>query len=121
MSAPERKPLWIRVKRVEDLCRLAATMITMGQPTYLVRIKSSDSPIVGLLAVYRDYYKFYGVPVFYYAPCEGSCAERKYVSFKVDESGERVEFVDRAVPGSVMIPIIELDSLPELLTEKAGD
>lgn len=118
MGVGGERPVWIKIKRTEDLCRLAASIITMGQPIYFVRVRGEGETLLGLLAVYRDFFKYYGVPIFYYISCAGACEEKKYVSFKVDESGERVEFTDRAIPGTVMIPIVELEALPEILTEK---
>lgn len=118
MTGAMESPVWIKLKRVEDLCRLAASILTMGQPIYLVRMREGEEAVLGVLAVYRDYFKFYGVPIFYYTSCAGPCLERKYVSFKIDDLGERVEFTDRSVPGTVMIPIIEFESMPSILAER---
>lgn len=121
MSIKEEKPVWIKIKRIEDLCRLAASIITMGQPIYFVRVRNNEETFLGLLAVYRDYFKYYGIPIFYYTSCSGSCIERKYVSFKIDETGEKIEFTDKAIPGTVMIPIVEFEFLPSILVEQKGE
>jgi hypothetical protein len=121
VGVKEEKPVWIKIRKTEDLCRLAASIVTMGQPMYLVRIRRNNEVYIGLLAVYRDYFKYYGIPIFYYTLCEGLCTEKKYVSFKIDESGEKIEFTDKAIPGTVMIPIVEFETMPSILGEWKGE
>jgi len=121
VNIKEEKPVWIKIRKTEDLCRLAASIVTMGQSMYLVRIRRNNEVYIGLLAVYRDYFKYYGIPIFYYALCEGPCTEKKYVSFKIDESGEKIEFTDKAIPGTVMIPIVEFETMPSILGEWKGE
>lgn len=111
-------PIWIRLKRTEDLCRLAASIMSLGQPIYLVRMRKEEEAVLGVLAVYRDYFRYYGIPIFYYTQCSGPCLDKRYVSFKLDEIGERIEFTDKSVPGTVMIPIVEFESMPEMLAER---
>jgi hypothetical protein len=121
VGVKEEKPVWIKIRKTEDLCRLAASIVTMGQPMYLVRIRRNNEVYIGLLAVYRDYFKYYGIPIFYYTLCEGPCTEKKYVSFKIDESGEKIEFTDKAIPGTAMIPIVEFETMPSILGEWKGE
>lgn len=108
-----------RVSSLSDIARAAAASIGVGQPVYLLRYKRRDGRhVVGMLAVLRDYYTLYGVPMLYYYECEpddAKCAESNYVAFKLDESGERVELTNRSVPGYIMIPILNLELPPSFL------
>jgi len=112
-----RKVLPLRVKRVEDMARIAAASISMGQPSYFIRLAQGDRVILGMLAVFRDYYSLYGVPLFYYIECGGDegCVKSSYVAFKLDELGESVEYTNSNKPGTVMIPIIELAEPPSFI------
>lgn len=106
----------IKVKGLEDIGRMAASLVTVGQPTYILRFKSGDRHVLGILAVFRDFYKYYGVPMFYYyvtsEPGDGN-----YVAVKSDEAGERVEVVKGPRPGWVMIPIVNLSEKPPFIPE----
>ncbi len=111
----------IKVKSISDIARVAASAITMGQPTYLIRFSMQGKTIIGMLAVFRDFYDLYGVPLFYYYSCEKDneeCKRSNYISFKLDESGENISLVNSNIPGTVLIPIINIEEIPEFLRKK---
>ena len=114
----EQKALSLRVKGLEDIVRMAASMTSMGQPTYIVRFRSGDCTIYGVVAVFRDYYKYYGLPLFYYYPVKDDDKEDKnYVCIRSDETGERIVFSKGPKPGYVTVAIVNLESPPEFLEE----
>ncbi len=107
----------IKVSSIRDIARLAASSITLGQMTYLVRFRVDGKKIIGSLAVFRDYYNMYGIPLFYYTECDDrECEERHYVSFKIDETGEKLSFTDKNIPGTIMIPIVEFSEVPSFIS-----
>lgn len=113
-----KKVLPLKARSLADIARIAATSITMGQPSYFLRLRLGDRIVLGMLAVFRDYYSLYGVPLFYYIECDGSdseCAGASYVAFKVDELGETVEYTSVNKPGMVMIPVVELEEKPPFI------
>ncbi len=110
----------IKVSTIKDIARLAATSISMGQLTYLVRFKhNSKKKIIGTLAVFRDYYNMYGIPLFYYVECGNKeCEESSYISFKIDDTGENIIFTNKNIAGTIMIPIIEFAETPKFIEIK---
>jgi hypothetical protein len=106
----------IKVASPNDIVRLAASSISLGQFTYLIRFSINGKKILGTLAVFRDYYDMKGIPLFYYIDCHDSeCGESKYASFKIDESGEKVKFTNKNIPGTIMVPIIEFKQPPPFI------
>ena len=59
------KVIGIEVASFNDLVRMAASSMALGQATYILRHESGKGTVYGILAVFRDYYKFYGLPLFY--------------------------------------------------------
>lgn len=112
-----KKVLSLRVKNLGDMARVAATSITMGQPSYFIRFETRGRVLLGMLAVFRDFYTLYGVPLFYYIECGGDegCRSSPYVAFKVDEMGESVEYSNSNKPGMVMIPVVDLEEAPPFI------
>ena len=112
----------VRVSRVNDLARMAASIAMLGQSTYLVRFKLGDGRVVyGLIALLRDYYDLYGLPILYYAVVEpGSHEGKNYLLVKIDEQGEHIEFGDGARPGWVSIPIVNLAEKPSFFPDELG-
>ncbi len=112
----------VRVSKVNDLARMAASIAMLGQSTYLVRFKLGDGRVVyGLIALLRDYYDLYGLPILYYAVVEsGGHEEKNYLLVKIDEQGEHVEFADGARPGWVSIPIVNLAEKPRFFPDELG-
>ncbi|HDD25682.1 MAG TPA: cren protein [Acidilobales archaeon] len=112
------KAFRIRVKDFNDLARMAASSIAFGQPTYIIRyVKDDKTTIYGILAVFRDYFKLYGIPLFYYYVDEGNriSLEANYVLVKTDSDGEHIELSKGTKPGYIAIPIINLKEFPTFL------
>ncbi len=110
-----RKVIKLRVKSLNDLARMAASVIALGQPTYIIRIKDGGKTAYGLLAVFRDYFNLHGIPLLYYYVDELGGVEGNYILIKSDESGERVEIGKGIKPGYLSIPIVDLAELPDFL------
>ncbi len=110
----------VRVGKINDLARIAATIITLGQPAYIVRFKNKDNKLTyAIIAVLRDYYKYYGIPMLYYYIDDGSILKGNgnYLLVKVDEQGEHIELSKSTKPGWVAIPIIDLAEKPGFFPE----
>ncbi len=106
----------VKLSSVKDLIRMASSVAMTMQSTYIIRFKRGGRTVLGFLAVFRDYYNYYGVPMFYYAFDEdGSFSDANYVLVKLDERGERIEPSPTSKPGYVTIPIINIEKLPPFL------
>jgi len=116
----DKKLIPVRVKGLSDLARIAANIIALGQPAYIIRFKSSKKGVVyGLIAVLRDYYNLYGLPMLYYfIDEEGKQDDKHYLLVKVDDSGEHVELSRSTRPGWVPVPIIDLEEKPKFMPEE---
>ncbi len=113
-----RKVVAVRVSSISDIARMAASVMTLGQPMYIIRFKHKDKYIYGILAVFRDYYNYYGIPMFYYYVDEDEkYVKAKYLLLKADEAGERVEAGVGSRPGWVSIPVVELKEKPVFLPD----
>ncbi|MCS7106993.1 MAG: hypothetical protein NZ902_02685 [Acidilobaceae archaeon] len=107
----EEKALAVRLQSLPDIARLAVSASPMSaMPVYRFREGSKNYYLVQ--AVYKDYYKLYGLPIIYYYVQEEGEERAKYILIKVDESGERVELSDRTRPGWIAVPIINLQEKP---------
>ena len=118
MAVGVDKALRVRVKEFSDLARMAASSIAFGQPTYIIRYKNDEGrTIYGILAVFRDYFKLYGIPLFYYYIDEDNSIPHSanYVLVKTDTDGEHIELSKGTKPGYIAIPIINLKELPSFL------
>jgi len=105
----------VRVESLNDIVRMAASIAMLGQSTYIVRVKMGGGRrLYGLVALLRDYYDLYGLPLLYYTIVEdgGENDDKHFVLFKVDEQGEHVELSRGMRTGWVSIPIIDLAELP---------
>jgi len=106
----------IKLSSVRDLVRMASSVAMSVQSTYILRFKKNGRTVLGFLAVFRDYYNYYGVPMFYYAfDDDDAFSNANYVLVKLDERGERIEPSTTSRPGYVTIPIINVDKLPPFL------
>lgn len=116
----DKKLIPVRVKGLSDLARIAANIIALGQPAYVIRFKSSKKGVVyGLIAILRDYYNLYGLPMLYYfVDEEGKQDDNHYLLVKVDDSGEHIELSRSTRPGWVPVPIIDLEGKPEFMPEE---
>ncbi len=109
------KVIPIRVSSLNDLARMAASVAALGQPTYVLKYREEGGKVVyGILAVFRDFYKYYGVPLFYYYVSDKD-VDGSYLIVRTDESGERVEISKGSKPGWISIPIIQLSEKPPFI------
>ena len=110
----EKKAVGVRLDTLADLIRLASSMVSMGSRVYIVHFAHNSRHYYGLLVTFRDYYKYYGVPLFYYVeldrPLKGN-----YVLLRADEAGERVEEGRGPRTGWISIPVINLADKPDFL------
>lgn len=110
------KAVPIKLASLNDLVRLAtSTMIPHQFNTYIIKFKHREKTYLGMLGVFRDYYKYYGIPVFYYysTDTEG-IEEANYII--VSTSDEKIEFSKNPRPG-IAIPIISLAEKPVFLPD----
>ncbi|MCD6278904.1 MAG: cren protein [Desulfurococcales archaeon] len=116
-TSDTQRAIKVRVKSFADLARMAASSIALGQATYIIRYVEGSNTIYGIMAVFRDYYKLYGIPLFYYyVDSEGKIPEDKnYVLIKTDASGELIEFSRGSKAGYIVIPIINLYEPPDFI------
>ncbi|MFN4046599.1 MAG: hypothetical protein ACK4H7_04585 [Acidilobaceae archaeon] len=110
------KALTLRVSSLNDLVRLAVSMAIPSQLTpYLLKFRYNGKIILGLLGVFRDYYKYYGVPVFYYFSVNEDDRQVLEANYIIASTGEeRIELSKNPRPG-VLIPLIELAEKPPFL------
>ncbi|MCS7385579.1 MAG: cren protein [Candidatus Methanomethylicota archaeon] len=107
-------PFSLRVDSIEDLARFVANIAALGQPTYVLHFKHGGKDILGIIAIYRDYYKFYGMPIFYYYESDEE-VKGKYFLVKAEERGERVVLAEGVRPGWIAVPIIRLKEKPPFI------
>lgn len=110
----EEKAVCIRLRSLADLARLASAMVTMTSSVYLVHFSYNGKHYYGLFATFRDYFKYYGVPILYYVE-QNEQLKGKYLAIKVDESGERVESLMGVRAGWICVPIVSLDHKPDFI------
>lgn len=119
MSGKEEisKVIGVRVVSIRDIARFAVSLASLGQAPYVIKFRKNDKIVYGLLAVFRDYYKFYGLPLLYYYVVrkQEDVKDKHYILVKSDETGEKVEFAEGTKPGWIAIPIMELKIVPEFL------
>ncbi len=112
-----RKVLTIRVGSLKDLVRLAMTYATPSQTIFLLKFYEGDKLVVGLLGLFRDYYKFYGLPILYYHICSDDEKEKvvnaNYIIASTSD-GERIEFSKTPKPG-MSIPLITFAEKPPII------
>jgi hypothetical protein len=115
----ENKLIPVRVSSINDIARIAASIVSLGQVAYVVRFRENGKTIYGLIAVLRDYYNLYGLPMlYYYVDEEGKLSDGNYILVKVDDQGERVELSKSTRPGWVPIPVIDLAEKPRFFPER---
>lgn len=115
----EEKAILIKTASFADLVRLAvSTMIPHQFITYFIKFKHRDKIIVGLLGVFRDYYKYYGVPIFYYYSFSNDDKQVEEANYIIIYTGEeKFELSKNPKPGS-SIPIITLAEKPAFIPEE---
>ncbi len=119
MGAEEiKKVLPIRVGSLKDLIRLAITYTSSGQSIFLLKFKESGKIIVGMLGLFRDYYKLYGLPVLYYHICNSEEEEKikdaNYIV--VSTNDEHVEYSKTPRPG-ISLPLVTLAEKPPIIPD----
>jgi hypothetical protein len=116
----EEKVVPIKTQSLADLVRLtASTIMPTHGVTYLIKFKYKNKVVLGLLGVFRDYYKYYGIPIFYYYSFdESQNPELLSANYIVLYSGEeRFEFSKHPKPG-ISIPIISLVEKPAFIPDE---
>lgn len=108
------RALSIGLRSLSDLARFASSTATMGHVTYIVHFEHKDRHYYGVFIVFRDYYKYYGVPMFYYISSEEEL-RGNYILLKVDADGEKVEVGKGTRHGWINIPIVNLENKPEII------
>ncbi len=104
----------LKVKGPEDIARIAAAMAIMGQPVYILHFTHNGKHIYGMLAVFHDYYKLHGIPIFYYIESDKRLGN--YFLVKANEvEGELVEFGDTIKTGWTPIPVLNLEEKPPFI------
>ncbi|MEM4810402.1 MAG: hypothetical protein QXS92_00650 [Thermofilum sp.] len=104
----------LKLRALGDLARLVGSTMTMGHPSYLIHFAEQGKHVYGVFIVFRDYYRLYGVPMFYYVISEKELPGN-YLLYRSDESGEYVEVSKGIKPGYVAVPIGKLREKPQLL------
>lgn len=107
------KVISLRTEGPADIARVAASIVTLGQPIYLIHFKHDGKHVYGMLAIFHDYYDFNGIPIFYYFISESDLG--KYLLVKVDDVGEQVRFSDKIMTGWTAIPIMTLAEKPSFI------
>lgn len=101
----------LRLNSINDLVRLSVVLSSPQMPMYMLKFKYNGKLYLGLLGVFRDYYKFYGIPIFYYYSLEPDpkIDEANYII--VSSDSEKFEFSKTLRPG-LSIPLISLAEKP---------
>ncbi|RLG77036.1 MAG: cren protein [Thermoprotei archaeon] len=128
MALEEKKGLFrstvaIKLASIRDLIRIASTAAASMQPTYILRYRDREGKtVIGFLAVFRDYYNLYGLPLFYYViDHDNELKDANYVLVRLDESGEKIEPSKTTKPGYIAVPIVDVDKAPEFLLPSKVD
>lgn len=110
----EEKVVCIKLESIADLARLASSMATMTSSVYIVHFIHEKKHYYGIFATFRDYYKYYGIPIFYFV-VQNEPLKGKYLTIKVDEGGERVETLPGIRAGWICFPIVSLERKPDFI------
>jgi len=118
-----RSTVAIKLASIRDLIRIASTAAASMQPTYILRYRDREGKtVIGFLAVFRDYYNLYGLPLFYYViDHDNELKDANYVLVRLDESGEKIEPSKTTKPGYIAVPIVDVDKAPEFLLPSKVD
>ncbi len=107
----------VKVSSINDLARLASSMAAHMILMPIYRLMRNGKAIYFVQATYKDYYKYYGIPLVYYCEINEDLTHEKarYVLIRTDETGEKVEISDKIKPGWIAIPIINIEEIPKFL------
>jgi hypothetical protein len=114
----EDKVLPIKTASFNDLVRLAvSTSIPTQATAYFLKFKHKDKIVIGILGVFRDYYRQYGLPVFYYYTFDVNNIQVVEANYVIVSTGEeRYEFSKTPKPG-LSLPIITLAEKPPIIPD----
>ncbi len=108
MAEQQLEPMMpIKLTSLNDLARLASSTSALGHVTYIVHFIRNGKHYYGVFVVFRDYYKLYGLPMFYYIEMDKELPGN-YILFRSDDAGELVEVSRGTKPGYIALPIINL-------------
>jgi len=110
----EKKAWAVRVNSLNDLARIAASIVLTRNPMYVIRFRYEGLVVYSMMSIIRDYYNYYGVPLVYYYTenDDGDKHRRRYIMVKVDENGEETLLSDRIQHGYAVIPVMDLAEPP---------
>ncbi len=113
------KMIPVKVESLLDLVKMAAILSVPHGAAYIIRFKQDNGKIVlGALSLLKDYYKYYGLPVFYYVVLSGEQAreagEARYIILATDT--DTISFSKEPRPGR-SIPIITWSEKPVFIPE----
>ncbi len=111
----------VRLGSPLDLVKMSAILSAPHGAAHIIRFDLGNGKIVlGSLSVLKDYYKYYGLPVFYYVIVEGEEAEKlqdaKYIIYSTDT--DSISYSRSPKPGR-SIPIITLAEKPSFIPDLA--
>ncbi|MCC6005506.1 MAG: cren protein [Thermofilum sp.] len=106
--------LAVKVESLNDLARLASSATTLGHMTYIVHFEEDSKHYYGIFIVFRDYYRLYGLPMFYYYVTEKPLSGN-YILFRMDDSGEELKVSKGTKPGYIVIPVVNVSEKPAVL------
>lgn len=116
-----RKVMPVRVSSLKDLVRLTMTYTSSGQTIFLIKFFDKDKLVIGMLGLFRDYYKLYGLPILYYHVCDDREREKilnaNYII--ISSTDESLEFSKTPRPG-LSIPVISLAEKPSIIPDLCG-
>jgi hypothetical protein len=113
------KVIPIKLSSLNDLVRLAATISSPPQVTmYIIKFLHREKLILGILGVFRDYYKLYGLPIFYYYIANkdetNKIINSNYIIISTDH--EILDFSKKPKPG-LSLPMITLAEKPPFIPD----
>jgi len=109
----EEKAIPVKIASIPDLVRLALSMSNMASRVYIVHFTKGNKHFYGLLVTFRDYYKYYGLPIFYYVTADEEI-KGKYLTLQYD-TREKLIASEKPVSGYISVPVINLDREPVFL------
>lgn len=109
------KAIAIKMASLNDLVRLAVILSSPQLPMYIIKFRHNGKLYLGILGVFRDYYRYYGLPVFYYYDVDDEkFSDANYIV--VSSDGERIEVSKTMKPG-LSIPLIHLAEKPVFIPD----
>lgn len=112
------KAIMIKLNSLSELVKLAVSLSLPQMTSYILKFKYKDKLYLGILGVFRDYYKYYGLPIFYYYALnkEEAVEVEKANYIVLSSDGGTIKFSKDAEPGR-SIPLIYLAEKPVFLPD----